>query len=362
MDLTFLIPLSAAIVLFILSYLVVRQLIRTKLITLLYLAIFPIAFTIWMISRIIMIISIEFFDPFRLNHSSYIIGAMFLVFFTDLASNGKFSWRSLLFSFYGGSLIMSALFIDKYVVGYIDPTGWVQMSVEFPIYYIFLFFFEFLVIFVIFGGHLIQAYLKNVGDEKKKLRTILIIFFLTSTSGFLFTALRTARHLDYFFVNSLDALFMALGFGFIAYQYLKYPHLFHLDVLDVQLYGIVVYDRVSGILLYSYEFKSFELKSKELIPGFFTGINILFKEILMSNQVLKEVHHGSNIILFEEGKNISMGLITSHSTLMTSNWLFQFRVQFEREFEEEINIFLQTQALTFEQKPDTLVRKIFLFE
>jgi hypothetical protein len=309
-----------------------------------------------------MILSPIYFDPFRVNHTTYITGAMFLVFFTDIVSNGKFSARSLLFSFYAGSLIMSALFIDKYVVGYIAPTGWVQISVEFPMYYILLFFFEFCVIFLIFGGHLIRAYLKNSGTEKKKLRNILILFFLTSTSGFFFTALRTARLLDYFFVNSLDALFMALGFGFIAYQYLKYPHLFHLDILDVELFGIVVYDKTSGILLYSYEFKSYEFKGKELISGFFSGINTLFKEILESDQVLKEVRHGSNIILFEEGNVITVGLITNLSTLMTSNWLFQFRVQFEKQFEEDLITFHKTQALMFENKPDLLVKKIFLFE
>ncbi len=168
-------------------------------------------------------------------------------------------------------------------------------------------------------------------------------------------------NIDYPYLNSVDTLFFTLGFGIISWHYLKRPHLFHLDLLDVQLFGLFVFDN-NGPLLYSYEFQTAALKGadKDLFVGALAGIDSLFKEVLASDQHLKEVRQESNIILFESGKGITYGLMINRSTLMSRNWLYQFRVAFEKNFKAELEQYFRNQCLTFEKKPDILAKQIFL--
>jgi hypothetical protein len=167
--------------------------------------------------------------------------------------------------------------------------------------------------------------------------------------------------IDYPYLNSVDTLFFTLGFGMISWHYLKRPYLFHLDLLDVQLYGLFVFDN-HGPLLYSYEFQAASLKSadKDLFVGALAGFDTLFKEVLAGDQNLKEVRQESNIIILESGKGITFGLVTNRATLMSRNWLYQFRVAFEKNFKADLAQYFATQRLDFETKPDTLVRQIFL--
>jgi len=145
-------------------------------------------------------------------------------------------------------------------------------------------------------------------------------------------------------------------------MYLKYPYIYHLEMSDIQLIGLIVYDKKTGILLYAYEFKIESIEQKELISGLFSGVNMMFREILKNEQSIKEVRHGSNVVLFEETKTLHIGLITNLSTILTRNWLYQFRTEFERDFKEELNTFYTTQYLEFNDKPDSLVKRIFLYE
>ena len=361
MNLTFIIPLIAAIILISLFFILIRNLVKTRLITLLLMAIFPLTLGIWMINRVITAISLDYIDPYRLSNLCYIIGPLFLVLFMDLISKGRFTWKSILFSFCAGSLVIVALFIDDYRIAYNPNVGWVIVSYTIP-FYICIHLYVLIIVLILFGSYLYRAYLRNTGQEKLILRRISIIYFISVLGTLIFSMLRSFRVIDFPYVNSIDALFLAIGFGYMAWNYLNTPHLFHLDMVDVNLIALFVYDKNSGILLYSYEFKTEILGAKELISGIFKGIDSLFKEILASDQPLKEVRHGSYIILFNHGTEISIGLMTNLSTIMTNNWLYRFRIEFEKDFKNELEMYFKTQGLDFENKPDYLVKKIFLSE
>ncbi|MFX0071041.1 MAG: hypothetical protein ACFFAO_08120 [Candidatus Hermodarchaeota archaeon] len=357
----FIFPLIAAIILFSFSILIIRAYIKTRLITLIFLEVLPLSFAFWMINRTISALSPIYIDLFRISNVLYIIGPLSLVIFVDLISNGKISWKSIIFSFYAGALTIGAIFVDNYVVGYIPNSGYVQIEHKTPTFYIFLYSYNFIVFILVFGQYLIRTYKENKGKNKKLLRQIVIIYLFSVIGTIIFSILRIMRLIDYLYISSMDALFLAIGFGYLSWTYLKNPHIFHLDILDVQLYGLFVYDQNSGIMVYSYEFQSM-LEQKELITTAFTGMDSLLKEILASDQPLKEVKHGSNIILFEGGKEINIGLVLNLSTIITRNSLYQFRVEFEKKFSEELELFFSTGEIAFKEKPNGLVEKIFYYE
>ncbi|HUY00462.1 MAG TPA: hypothetical protein VMV49_12960 [Candidatus Deferrimicrobium sp.] len=361
MNFTFIIPLSAAVVLFSLVVLIFRAFLKTRLSTLLFLAIIPLSFGVWMVDRTISAVSPIYIDLFRISNLCYIIGPMFLLYFVDLISKGFFSWKSIVLTFYGGMLAVGALFVDAYSVSWNPNSGWVQTVWEEPIFYIFLYLYI-LIIVLIFEGHLFTAYSKNKGDNKQFLKRINIVFLISIVGIFIFNAARSLRLIDYPYLNSIDTLFIALGFGTLSWWYLKRSYLFHLDLLDVQLIGLLVFDN-NGPLLYSYEFQSEGIRSnKDLFVGALAGIDSLFKEVLESEQPLKEVRQESKIIILESGKGITIGLVTNLSTIMTRNWVFQFRVAFEKEFKEDLENFFLTGLVGFENKPDPLVKRIFLYQ
>ncbi|NVM01213.1 MAG: hypothetical protein HWN67_02680 [Candidatus Helarchaeota archaeon] len=367
MNLTFLMPLSAAIVLFILSILILRAFLKTRLITLVYLFILPLSFGIWMMGRTFLAASppppSPAVDLFQINRLCYIIVPIFLAMFVDLTAKGNYSWKSIIASFYAGALVIGALFIDKYEVGYILHSGWVQTRLYQPIFYMFLYAFYLLLAIPILEKHLLVAYFKNKGENKELLKKINIVFLISIFGVFIFNGLRTMRMIDYPFINSLDTLFFGIGFGYLSWQYLKRPYLFHLDLIDVQLYGLYAFDN-NGPLLYSYAFqpKGVKEEDKELVASALAGIDGLFKEILSGDQPLTEVRQKSNLIILERGKGITCGLVTNMSTLMTRNWLYQFRIDFEKEFSESLKKYFEFKIVEFENKPDKLIKRIFFYQ
>jgi hypothetical protein len=339
---------------------ILRELFKTRLVTLMILEIIPLSFGFWMVDRTISAISLTYVDFYRISNLCYILAPMFLIYFVDLIAKGIFTWKSVGFTFYSGALTVAALFIDEYTVGYNPNSGWVQVAWKQPLFYIFLYLYILLIVLV-FLRHLFIAYSNNRGENKHLMKQIVLIFTISILGIFIFNSLRSLRLIDYPYLNSVDTLFFTLGFGMISWHYLKRPYLFHLDLLDVQLYGLFVFDN-HGPLLYSYEFQAASLKSadKDLFVGALAGFDTLFKEVLAGDQNLKEVRQESNIIILESGKGITFGLVTNRATLMSRNWLCQFRVAFEKNFKADLAQYFATQRLDFETKPDTLVRQIFL--
>jgi hypothetical protein len=133
-------------------------------------------------------------------------------------------------------------------------------------------------------------------------------------------------------------------------------------MVDIKLFGLYVYDKESGVLLYYYEFEHVKFEKQQLIGGFLKSVDHIFKEILSSDQPLKQVIHGTNYILFNEGINITAGLFTNLSTVLTNNWLYRFRVDFERNFEDIIGDYKETNSCNFGDKPVDLVKSIFYIE
>jgi len=360
MNLTFLIPLSAAVVLFSIAILILRASFKTRLVTLIILEIIPLSFGFWMVDRTISAVSSTYVDFYRISNLCYILAPMFLIYFVDLIAKGIFTWKSVIFTFYSGTLTVAALFIDEYMVGYNPNSGWVQVAWKQPLFYVFLYLYILLIVLV-FLRHLFLAYSNNKGETKRLMKQIVLIFTISIFGIFIFNSLRSLRLIDYPYLNSVDTLFFTLGFGFISWHYLKRPHLFHLDLLDVQLYGLFVFDN-NGPLLYSYEFQTASMMGtdKDLFVGALAGFDTLFKEVLSSDQNLKEIRQESNIIMLESGKGVTFGLVTNHATLVSRNWLYQFRVSFEKDFKLELERYFTTHLLDFETKPDVLVRQIFL--
>jgi hypothetical protein len=360
MHFTFIIPLTAAIILFGFSALIFKYFLKTRLFTLLLILVLPLVFGIWMINRTILAISPTYIDVHRLSNVLYIIGPMFLVIFIDIIDDGKISWTSLVFTFYGGCLLIGALFIDQYTVGYNEISGWIQVEYSYPIFYVFLYLYNFIVFFIITGRYLFIIYNENKGTDKIILRNFFIVYIVSIFGTFLFNSLRMMRLLDYQYLNSLDALFIVIGFGYISWQYVKHPHVFHLDLLELHMLGLFVYDSNTGIMLYNYEFQQFE--RRDLITTAFSGMSSLLGEILESDQRLREVRHGDNIVLFDSSKRITVGLVINLSTIITRNWLFQFRNQFEKCYAKELDEYFVSSEVAFGERPNALVKKIFRYD
>jgi hypothetical protein len=358
---SFLLPLLAAVVLYFLVGLVLHRLVKIRLITLLVLAFVPLGYAVWMTNRVLAASMVTPVDLFRINNLCYTIGTLFLVFFVDLTSKGNLSWKSIVFAFWAGGLTVGALFLDVYTIAWDPCVGWIQLWQQ-PFFYIFLYLYVFIIAIFVFGWHITRAYQNNKGTNKKLLKRVVIIFYLSILGVFVFTALRQVRLLDYPYVNSLDALFFTLGFGYIAWKYIQLPHLFHLDVLDIQLFGLFVYDN-DGPLLYSYQFQpTTDFKDREdMITAALSGIDTLIKDILSSDEVLQEIRQESNVLLLERGDRITLGLVCNLSTLITRNWLLQFRLEFEKIYTEELAKYFATHEIRFAANPDALVRKIFYY-
>jgi len=359
MHFAFIIPLTAAIILFGFSSLIFKYFLKTRLITLLLILVLPLVFGIWMINRTILAICPIYIDMHRLSNILYIIGPMFLVIFIDLIEDGKISWTSLFFSFYGGCLLIGAIFIDRYTVGYNEISGWVQVDFETPIFYIFLYSYIFIIFFIITGRYLFIIYRENKGGNKIMLRNFFIVYIVSISGTFVFSALRIVRLLDYPYLNSFDALFIVIGFGYISWAYIRHPEIFHLDLLDLHISGLFVYDSTTGIMLYNYEFHQFE--RRDLITTAFSGMSSLLKEILESDQPLKELRQGDNIVLFDSSKRITVGLVINLSTIITKNWLYQFRSRFEKCYKKELDEYFISSEITFGEKPNGLVKQIFRY-
>ena len=221
MHFTFLIPLTAAIILFGFSTLIFKYFLKTRLYTLLLILVLPLVFGIWMINRMILAISPNYIDVHRLSNVLYIIGPMFLVIFVDIINDGKISWTSLVGSFYGGCLLVGAIFIDQYTVGYNEISGWIQVEYSYPIFYVFLYFYIFIIFFIITGRYLFIIYNENKGTDKIILRNFFIVYIVSIFGTFLFNSLRMMRLLDYPYLNSLDAAFIVIGFGYISCSFVS---------------------------------------------------------------------------------------------------------------------------------------------
>jgi len=159
-----------------------------------------------MITRVITAISTDYIDVFRLANVSYIIGPLFVIFFIDLVSKGKFTWMSVVFSFWAGCMVMAVLFIDYYKVEYNPISGWVMTEYNIIIY-IFTYVFVFLIIFLRFGEYIIRAYKRSKDKERKILKKILFIYFSCGTGAIIFSFIRSVRLIDIPLVNSFDAIF-----------------------------------------------------------------------------------------------------------------------------------------------------------
>ena len=339
MNIVFILPLTAAIVLFSLVIVTLRGFLKTRLITIGIFVIFPILFGVALVNQSIFLITTDYIDLYLLTNLCYILG-------------------SIMF-FYAGGLTISQLFLDEYTPIYTDALGWTVIPNNI-LHYLFFILFVFLAVFVFLGVYLFRLYKSNVGKKKTIFRRILITFLITGAGVGIFTVARSLQITQNAVISNLDSVCVMIGFGYLIRSYLKNTAMFHLDMVNLKLYGLFVFDKSSGILLYHYEFETDKIKGKELFGGLFKGIDSFFKEILKSDQQLKEVIHGSNYVLFNQGKDITVGLFANISTLLVSNWLYRFRSEFERIYSKDISQFLKDSNVEFEDKPDELVKRIFL--
>jgi hypothetical protein len=359
MELTFLLPLIAAIVLFGLVIMTIRYYITTKLMTFLFFLAFSLMFGVIMILRIITILSTEDLHLYPASNLLYINGIWLLVIFIDLIAEGKSSSKTIFASYFAGALSISQLFIDKFNTQYVEGTGWVsvpQNLIHFGGFVVF----AAISIFLFMGRYLFSLYNKSKGAHRKILGQIMIVFLITGGGVGIFTVSRSFLITTNGFINNMDAICIMLGFGYLQYMYLRHPTIFHIDMVDVELYGLFVYDRNTGNLLYSYIFDQTRFGGKEIIGSVLKGIDLVFKEILASDQQLKQIEHGSNFILFSEGNDLIFGLFTNVSSILTNNWLYRFRLDFEKEFAKDIEEYKRCNSICYDNQPDRIVRKIFL--
>jgi hypothetical protein len=360
MELTFLLPLFAAIILSGLILMAIKFYARTKLFTLLFFALFSSLFVAVMIIRVITTLSVQEIDLYWLSNLFYINGIWLLSIFVDIMTDGKLTFKAIIFSFFAGCLNISQIFLDEYTLEYVPSSGWLGKAQNFVHFGGFVVFAA-SIIFLSLGNYLIHGIKHSKGEGKKVLIQILIIFLVTGGGVGIFTILRSFVLSDNGILNNLDTICIMIGFGYLQYKYIKHPTILHIDMIDVQLFGLCAYEKESGNLLYEHIFDDEKYGVRNLIGSALKGVDVLFKEILSSDMTLKQVEHGSNFVLFSEGKYIVAGLIVNVSTIVTNNWVYQFRVEFEKRLEEEIQTYLKEHVIDFDKKAEKIVKDIFSY-
>ncbi len=361
MNWAFLLPSIAAIFLMGLVIMTLKFYKTTHLITLLYFACFSVLFIIVMVLRIIETVSIENPNLYRYSNLCYINGIWLLALFVDMIRFGKLGWRSILASFSAGLLNTSQMFLDRFETVYLEGTGWVDTPRDY-IHFGGFVIFAATIIFVFLGNYLISLYRKATGINKKFIQQLLIVFLITGGGVGFFTVARALLLSRSGIINNLDAICIVAGFGYLQYKYIQNPTFFHIDMIDLKLSALFVIDKNSGNVLYSYIFNTERFASKDLIGGVLKGLDLILKEILESDQPLKQVVHGKEFIIFDEGKDVVVGLFVNVSSIVTINWVKQFRTAFEKKFEKDIQRYKENCVVNACEDKDMLVRQIFLYE
>ena len=314
-----------------------------------------------MILRIIETVSINNPNVYRYSNLCYINGILLLALFVDMIRFGKLGWRSIFASFGASLLNTSQLFLDRFETVYLEGTGWVDTPKNI-IHFGGFVLFAVVIIFLFLGYYLLSLYKKNSGENKKFIQQIIFVFLVTGGGVGIFTVTRALLMFRSGFINNLDAVCIVARFGYLQYKYVQNPTFFHIDMIDVKLSALFVVDKHSGNVLYSYVSNKERFASRDLIGGVLKGLDLILKEILESDQPLKQVVHGKEFIIFDEGKDIVCGLFVNVSSIVTINWVKQFRTDFERKFAKDIELYKKNCVVNFCEEQDKLVREIFLYE
>ena len=232
MNLTFLLPLGAGVVLYLLAGITNRSYIKTKLETFTLFSIFCLLFGTALMTRMISLISTTYVDLYIIHNLCYINAAVLLALFIDLVSKGHITWKSLLVFFCAGGLSVSQIFLDEYIIIYSELTGWTTILTNLIHFGVFVLYYGFIIFFIL-GGYLIRIYRENSGWKKVLLKRIIIVFLITGSGVTGFYCLRILNLIGNPLLRNLDTVCIVIGFGYLIQQYLQHPSAFHLDMVDI---------------------------------------------------------------------------------------------------------------------------------
>ena len=183
---------------------------------------------------------------------------------------------------------------------------------------------------VLWFYYMVKIYFKSPESLKKPALTNLIGGVLTGPAAgvaFISGAVWVFPGTDYFFVS--------IGSLFTSYSFFKEPKLGY--ILPFKAYTVIVFDQVSGIPLYSYEWNKLKNLNALLFSGALRGIFDLMGETLGKGEVegirLKEA---SIQIYNEPVYNIGFILISSKNNIALRRGLKSFGIEFCAHYSEEI--------------------------
>ena len=126
---------------------------------------------------------------------------------------------------------------------------------------------------------------------------------------------------------------IACAFLMFAYAYSKDKSFFF--ITNVELDGILIYTKQSGIGVYSKSFRE-NLFADQLIGGILTALNLSLKQAIISNNIMNQVSFGDKVVLFYPGEHIILLAIVSEKNFIVDSAFKYLTKSFEEKFGSEI--------------------------
>jgi hypothetical protein len=143
----------------------------------------------------------------------------------------------------------------------------------------------------------------------------------------------------FFIMSRVSIIFVILDYGsmttgilILTYIMIKEPKIFY--VLPFKAYHLQVNYTESGISLFNYKWTEFKSESSDdLVAGLLNAIDKMSINVLERGGV-KEMRLEQGILIFQKGKYITTGLLTSKSSRVLRECLLKFTLEFEVVFKK----------------------------
>ena len=183
---------------------------------------------------------------------------------------------------------------------------------------------------IIMGGYLINWGLKTRINAplmiKREANIFLfgIIFGIISVPIYVFFPIKPYN-------NVIGDIIIGLGIVFLTFAFIREPKLLY--ILPFTIHRILVKDR-NGYGLYDHDWLESDIK-EPIFTGFINAVQLISEEVMHIGGVLS-IDLTEGILILNESKYITVGLITSKSSKLLRDSLRGFSKDFEEKFQMEL--------------------------
>jgi hypothetical protein len=170
--------------------------------------------------------------------------------------------------------------------------------------------------------------------------SIVIIAFITLTIilvTFRLSGVENVFELDipgYSFMIPFSFIFTITAY--YIYQDQSYPF-----IIPVNLFGIIIADRETGITIMTKDYQS-EIHAIDLLGNLFTALDMTLQDTVKSSKTIEDIIFGDKVIHIASGSMISTITIVSKNSLITKSITKYITKEFEKRYKEDLKDIINT--------------------